>query len=94
MYYYDNFVLPFTIGLAALLVYLIVRYYKWIRSFPRVDQLKIRRGLFSRQTARSVKEVFMESLLHHKIFRTNPVLGYMHMTFAFGWFLLIIFWKI
>ena len=94
MYYYDNFVLPFTIGLAALLVYLIVRYYKWIRSFPRVDRLKIRRGLFSRQTARSVKEVFMESLLHHKIFRTNPVLGYMHMTFAFGWFLLIIFGKI
>ena len=88
--YYDHFVLPFTIGLAALLVYLCVRYYRWIRNFPRVDRIKIRRGLFTWQTARSVKEIFMESLLHHKIFVTNPMLGYMHMTFAFGWFLLIL----
>ena len=92
--YYDNFVLPFTIGLITLLVYLCVRYYKWIRSFPKIDRIKIRRGLFSRKTLVSIKEIFMESLLHHKIFKTNPVLGYMHMTFAFGWFLLIIFGKI
>lgn len=32
----------------------------------------------------------MEALLHRKIFRKNPVLGYMHMSLAFGWFLLIV----
>ena len=30
-----------------------------------------------------------ESLLHVRIFRVNPVLGYMHTSLAFGWFLLI-----
>lgn len=32
----------------------------------------------------------MESLLHRKIFRVNPVLGYLHMSLALGWFLLIV----
>ena len=32
----------------------------------------------------------MESLIHRKIFRKNLLLGYMHMSLAFGWFLLII----
>ena len=31
----------------------------------------------------------MESLLHRKIFKVNPLLGYMHMSLAFGWFMLI-----
>jgi len=31
----------------------------------------------------------MEGLLHRKVFRKNPFLGYMHMSLAFGWFLLI-----
>ena len=30
-----------------------------------------------------------ESLLHRRIFKVNPLLGYMHMSLAFGWFLLI-----
>jgi len=33
----------------------------------------------------------MESLLHRKILKTNFRLGYMHMSLAFGWFLLILF---
>ena len=33
----------------------------------------------------------MESLIHRKILKTNFRLGYMHMSLAFGWFLLILF---
>ena len=33
--------------------------------------------------------VVSESLHHRRIFRVNPLLGYMHMSLAFGWFLLI-----
>jgi Fe-S oxidoreductase len=33
----------------------------------------------------------MESLIHRKILKTNLRLGYMHMSLAFGWFLLIFF---
>ncbi len=39
----------------------------------------------------SLKEIFMESLIHRKILKTNFRLGYMHMSLAFGWFLLIFF---
>ena len=92
--YYDHFVLPFTIGLVVLLGYLCVKYYKWIKSFPKEERKKIRKGLFSFKTIRSGWEIFRESLLHHNIFKTNPMLGYMHMTFAFGWFLLIVVGKI
>ena len=92
--YYDHFVLPFTIGLVVLLGYLCVKYYKWIKSFPKEERKKIRKGLFSLKTIRSGWEIFRESLLHHNIFKTNPMLGYMHMTFAFGWFLLIVVGKI
>ncbi|MEG2613275.1 MAG: (Fe-S)-binding protein, partial [Alistipes sp.] len=35
-------------------------------------------------------EVVRESLLHRRIFKINPLLGYMHMSLAFGWFLLIV----
>jgi Fe-S oxidoreductase len=37
-----------------------------------------------------VGEIFKESLLHLRIYKTNPVLGFMHMSLAFGWFLLIV----
>ena len=76
--YYDHFVLPFTIGLVVLLGYLCVRYYKWIKSFPKEERKKIRKGLFSFKTIRSGWEIFRESLLHHNIFKTNPMLGYIH----------------
>ena len=33
----------------------------------------------------------MESLIHRKILKANLRLGYMHMSLAFGWFLLILF---
>lgn len=87
--YYAHFVLPFTIGLIFILTFLVIKYFRWIRSFPKIDRIKIRRGLFTTKTLKSVKEIVQESLVHHKIFKTNPVLGYMHMTFALGWFLLI-----
>jgi Fe-S oxidoreductase len=45
------------------------------------------------KTLKSLKEVVMESLVHNKIFRTNPFLGYMHACFGLGWFLLIVVGK-
>ena len=92
--YYDPFVLPFTIGLNILLIYLVIKYARWIRTFSTEDKRTIRRNVFSLKTLKAGKEVFLESLVHHKIFRTNPFLGYMHMCFGLGWFLLIVVGKI
>ena len=92
--YYDPFVLPFTIGLIVLLIYLIIKYTRWIRTFSKEEKRIIWRNLFTLKTAKAIQEIFLESLVHHKIYRTNPFLGYMHMCFGLGWFLLIVIGKI
>lgn len=92
--YYDPFVLPFTIGLNILLIYLIFTYARWIRTFSPEDRRTIRKNIISLKTLKAGKEVFLESLVHHKIYRTSPFLGYMHMCFGLGWFLLIVVGKI
>lgn len=92
--YYDHFILPFTVGLNILLVYLLITYTKWIKTFSKSDKKLILRGMFTLKTLKAVKEVALESLVHHKIFRTNPFLGYMHLCFGLGWFLLIVVGKI
>jgi len=87
----DLFVIPFNLGLYFILIYSVVRSVAWFRSLSRPDKLRLQRGFFGRPFMDSLREIFMESLLHRKIFRKNPVLGYMHMSLAFGWFLLIVF---
>jgi ferredoxin len=83
-------ILPFTLGLIYLLGILGYRFVKWIRGLWKLDKLRLVQSLKSKRVLRSVKEAFYEGLLHHKIFLKNPVLGYMHMSLAFGWFLLIV----
>jgi Fe-S oxidoreductase len=88
---FDPFVIPFDIGLYFILIYCIVRCVLWFRELSRTDKLRLQRGFFGRSFGSSIKEIFLESLIHRKIFKTNPRLGYMHMSLAFGWFLLILF---
>ena len=57
-------------------------------------QKRIVRRLFSRRFFYAIQEIFLESLLHRKLFRVNVLLGLMHTAFAFGWFLLIVVGKI
>jgi len=83
-------ILPFTVGLIYLLGILGYRFVKWIRGLSKLDKLRLVQSFKSRRILSSAKEVFFEGLLHRKIFLKNPVLGYMHMSLAFGWFLLIV----
>lgn len=87
----DLFVLPFNIGLYFILIYVVARCVVWFRDLSRADKLRLQRGFFGKAFGQSLREIFTESLLHRKIFRVNPLLGYMHMSLAFGWFLLILF---
>jgi Fe-S oxidoreductase len=88
---FDPFVIPFNIGLYFILIYAVVRSIIWFRDLSRPDKLRLQRGFFGKAFGQSLKEIFLESLIHRKILRTNPRLGYMHMSLAFGWFLLILF---
>lgn len=87
--YYDHFVIPFNIGVAVLFAVIVYKYVRWFWKLPKSDKALVGRGLFSTKTVKAAGEVVSESLLHRKIFRVNPLLGYMHMSLAFGWFLLI-----
>lgn len=84
------FVLPFCIGTLILFTVLIIKYVVWILQLSRIDKLRILNSIFTVRTLRAIREIIMESLLHRNVYKTNPILGYMHMSFAFGWFLLIV----
>jgi len=88
---FDPFVIPFNIGLNFILIYVVVRSVIWFRDLSRPDKLRLQRGFFGNAFVLSLKEIFLESLIHRKILKTNFRLGYMHMSLAFGWFLLILF---
>jgi len=76
--------------MSLLFAYLILKYASWIWYFDRDDKLRILRGLFSLKSLKAAKEIFLESLVHRKMFLVNRRLGYMHFSLAFGWFLLIV----
>ncbi len=88
---FDLFVIPFNVGLYFILIYSVVRCVIWFRQLSRTDKLRLQRGFFGRAFGESLREIFMESLIHRKIIKKKPLLGYMHMSLAFGWFLLIVF---
>ena len=88
---FDPFVIPFNIGLYFILIYVVARSVIWFHDLSKPDKLRLQRGFFGLAFGLSLKEIFMESLIHRKILKTNFRLGYMHMSLAFGWFLLILF---
>src|SRR5512139_2664022 len=88
---FDLFVIPFNIGLFFILIYAVARSVLWFMDLSRPDKLRLQRGFFGAAFMQSIKEIFLESLIHRKILKSNFRLGYMHMSLAFGWFLLILF---
>ena len=89
MTFYAPFCLPFIIGAAFMFAVVAPKWLVWLWHLPRADRMAILRGIPTRATFGAIGEVGGESLLHRRIFRIDPLLGYMHMSLAFGWFLLI-----
>ena len=87
---FDWFVLPFISGLIFLWVYLFVKFRVWIGALNKEDKAKLKNHFFSKNILLSIHEIFRETLLHRRIFKVNRLLGFMHMSLAFGWFLLIV----
>jgi Fe-S oxidoreductase len=88
---FDPFIIPFNIGLYFILIFVVARCVTWFRELSRADKLRLQRGFFGMPFVQSLKEIFLESLIHRNILKRNFRLGYMHMSLAFGWFLLILF---
>ena len=87
---FSFFVIPFCLGVVALLVISILKYYHWIKQFDRKQQALVRRNILSWKFVPALWEMFRECLLHWRITKHHVLLGYMHRSLAFGWFLLIV----
>jgi len=88
---YDNFVLPFLFGMIFILVYCIIGMTRIIIQLPPRDRKKFAISLFKPKNAlKNIIDIFADCLLHLKIWKRKPLLGYMHSSIAFGWFMLII----
>ena len=90
MEFKDLFYYPFILGAIYLFGVVIWRFTKWFIGLSKIDKIRVRIGLFSKKTLKSIWESIREGLLHRNVFRNNKLLGYMHMSLAFGWFLLIV----
>lgn len=93
-WFYDPFIIPFTIGVVWLFGAILYKWGKWFIGLPSDDKALVRRNFFSAKSLKALKEVVLECLIHRKIWKTNPMLGFMHMSLAMGWFLLIVIGKL
>ena len=88
---FDIFVLPFTFGFAFIVIFYISQLAIWINKFPKPEKAKLRKLLISPvRLFKCAIEIVKESLLHVNLYKTNLRLGFMHMSLAFGWFMLIV----
>ena len=88
---YNDFVLPFMIGMVFILSYCIIALIRIIAQLPKEDRRRFFVSLVTPKTlVKNIKDIFCDCLLHVKIWKRNKLLGYMHSSIAFGWFMLII----
>ncbi len=88
---YNNFVLPFMIGMIFVLSWCVIGAIRIIFQLGREDRKKFLLSLINPKImARNVKDWFCDCLFHVKLWKRNKLLGYMHSSIAFGWFMLIV----
>ncbi len=86
---YSHFVIPFVFGVIFLFGVVTYKYASWFYALSSDNKKIVWRSIFSLKSLSAVWEIIKESLLHVSIFKHNLLLGYMHASLAFGWFLLI-----
>ena len=88
--YFHPFVLFFVIGVVSLFGTTLFKFVRWYRQFNDEQKAVLLKNIMSFRFLKAIGEMFMECLLHRRVTRYNRVLGYMHRSIAFGWFLLIV----
>ena len=88
---YNDFVLPFVCGMLFVLIYCMVGLVRIILQLPAADRRKFFLSLVNPKTmVKNIKDIFLKCLIHVDIWKRNKLLGYMHSSIAFGWFMLIV----
>lgn len=86
---YDPFVLPFTLGMVFIILYLLVGTARIIMALDNSERKLILKSLSPLRLLKTAQDIIVDCLIHVKIFKRNKLLGYMHSSIAFGWFMLI-----
>lgn len=88
---FHPFVVPFVLGMTFVLTYCFVGLVRIIGQLPKEDRRKLLRSLVTPKTAwANIRDLFGDCIFHVKIWKRNPVLGYMHSSIAFGWLMIIV----
>ncbi len=88
---FHPFVLPFVFGMVFVLSYCVYGIIKILVQLSSEDRKRFLLSLINPVTAwKNIKDIFLNCLLHVKLWKRNPVLGYMHSSIAFGWFMIIL----
>ena len=88
---FNPFVIPFVAGMIFVLTYCIVGMFRLYYQLPKEDRKKLLLSLVTPATAwKNIKDIFLNCLIHVKLWKRNRMLGYMHSSIAFGWFMLIL----
>ena len=88
---YSNFVIPFVVGICFMLCWLTAGLFRLLAKIPKEDRHRLWRSLVTPKIAlKNIRDLFCDCLFHTKIWKRKPLLGYMHSSIAFGWFMLIV----
>lgn len=88
---YSNFVIPFMIGMLFVLTWCVVGAARVVLQLPSEDRKRFFLSLVNPKImAKNIKDWFCDCLFHVKLWKRNKVLGYMHSSIAFGWFMIIV----
>lgn len=88
---YSNFVIPFMLGMLFVLSWCIIGAIRVIMELSAEDRKKFFLSLLNPKImVKNIKDWFCDCLFHVKLWKRNKLLGYMHSSIAFGWFMIIV----
>ena len=88
---FDPFVLPFMAGMLFVLGWCLVAIIKVLSQLSASDRHRFYRSLITPATAlKNIRDIFCDCLFHVRLWKRNRLLGYMHSSIAFGWFMIIL----
>lgn len=88
---FHPFVLPFLIGMGFVIMYCVFGVIRILLQLTKEDRHRFLLSLITPKTAaKNIRNIFLDCLIHVKLWKRNRMLGFMHSSIAFGWFMLIV----
>ena len=88
---FHPFVIPFVAGMIFVLTWCVGGMVKILYELPSEDRKKFFLSLINPKILlKDIKDLFLDCLIHVKLWKRNKMLGVMHSSIAFGWFMLIV----